>query len=89
MSTSSINKVHNHTRSLTTAMQHHNIEHDDEDDDIGHRLLLPFYTTASHGTTLTNPNNPKLAYDYLKIQYHKTGHVLARQLTNLIKADTV
>ena len=89
MSTTSINKEYNHTRSLSTAIQHH--KNEDEDDiiqnQIMHRLLLPFYT-ASHGTTLTNPNNPKLAYDYLIIQYHKTGHVLARQLTNLIKADT-
>jgi len=94
ISTTSINKVYNHTRSLTNAIEHHNIEQDEdngEDEDIHnqitHRLLLPFYT-ASHGTTLTNPNNPKLAYDYLIIQYHKTGHVLARQITNLIKADT-
>ena len=87
ISTSSINKVHNHTRSLTTAIQHHKNKDEDDIIQIMHRLLLPFYT-ASHGTTLTNPNNPKLAYDYLIIQYHKTGHVLARQLTNLIKADT-
>jgi len=94
ISTTSINKVYNHTRSLTNAIEHHNIEQDDngEDEDIHNQitrrlLALPFYT-ASHGTTLTNPNNPKLAYDYLIIQYHKTGHVLARQLTNLIKADT-
>ena len=49
-----------------------------DEDDIIHRLLsLPFISG--------HPND--LDFDYLIIQYHKTGHIVARQLTNMIKED--